>query len=135
MCKNRKSPSILPIIPPIRKTFEEIKEIIDNVKYNKNLGVCLDTCHVFCAGYDIKNNLDNVLDEFDKIIGLDRLKAIHLNDTFNGLKSEFNKKQDPQSLATENAQREMAERSRKMEEANKAKELSEKFLNGNFDIK
>lgn len=67
----------------IGKTFEELKEIIDNVECNEHLGVCLDTCHVYCAGYDIKNNLDNVLDEFDKIIGLDRLKAIHLNDTFN----------------------------------------------------
>jgi len=74
----------------IGKTFEEIKRIIDGVKLNKYLGVCLDTCHVYCAGYDIKNDLDGVLDEFDRIIGLDRLKAIHLNDTFN----DFNTKKD-----------------------------------------
>ncbi len=74
----------------IGKTFEELKEIIDSVKYNDHIGVCLDTCHVFCAGYDIKNHLDDVLDEFDKIIGLDKLKAIHLNDTFN----DFNTHKD-----------------------------------------
>lgn len=67
----------------IGKTFEELKEIIDNVECREHLGVCLDTCHVFCAGYDIKNDLDGVLDSFDKIIGLDKLKAIHMNDTFN----------------------------------------------------
>jgi deoxyribonuclease-4 len=67
----------------IGKTFEELKEIIDNVECPEHLGVCLDTCHVFCAGYDIKNDLDGVLDSFDKIIGLDKLKAIHMNDTFN----------------------------------------------------
>jgi len=67
----------------IGKTFEELKEIIDNVECCEHLGVCLDTCHVFCAGYDIKNDLDGVLDSFDKIIGLDKLKAIHMNDTFN----------------------------------------------------
>ena len=67
----------------IGKTFEELKEIIDNVECHEHLGVCLDTCHVFCAGYDIKNDLDGVLDSFDKIIGLDKLKAIHMNDTFN----------------------------------------------------
>lgn len=67
----------------IGKTFEELKEIIDNFECREHLGVCLDTCHVFCAGYDIKNDLDGVLDSFDKIIGLDKLKAIHMNDTFN----------------------------------------------------
>ena len=74
----------------IGKTFEEIKRIIDGVKFNHNLGVCMDTCHVYCAGYDIKNHLDDVLDEFDKIIGLDKLKAIHLNDSFN----DFNTHKD-----------------------------------------
>ena len=62
-------------------TFEQIKQIIDGVTHNEKLGVCLDTCHIFSAGYDIVNNLDGVLQEFDQIIGLDRLKAIHLNDS------------------------------------------------------
>ena len=67
----------------IGRNFEEIKAIIDKVELNDKLGVCLDTCHVYDAGYDIVNNLDNVLAEFDKIIGIDRLKAIHLNDSKN----------------------------------------------------
>ncbi len=67
----------------IGRSFEEIAKIIDRVELNDHLGVCLDTCHVYDAGYDILNNLDNVLEEFDKIIGLDRLKAIHLNDSKN----------------------------------------------------
>lgn len=67
----------------IGRNFEEIKAIIEGVELKSHLGVCLDTCHVFDAGYDIVNNLDNVLDEFDRIIGLDRLKAIHLNDSKN----------------------------------------------------
>lgn len=71
----------------IGRSFEEIKQIIDGVKLNSKLGVCLDTCHVYDAGYDILQNLDGVLDEFDKIIGLDRLKAIHINDTKNPFES------------------------------------------------
>lgn len=67
----------------IGRSFEEIKTIIDGVKLNHKLGVCLDTCHVYDAGYDIVNNLDDVINEFDKIIGLDRLKAIHINDSKN----------------------------------------------------
>ena len=67
----------------VGRSFEEIKSIIDKVKLNEKLGVCLDTCHVYDGGYDIVNDLDNVLLEFDRIIGLDRLKAIHLNDTKN----------------------------------------------------
>lgn len=63
--------------------FEELREIIDKTELNEKLGVCLDTCHVYDAGYDIVNNLDGVLDEFDRIIGLERLKAIHLNDSKN----------------------------------------------------
>lgn len=63
--------------------FEELREIIDKTVLNEKLGVCLDTCHVYDAGYDIVNDLDGVLDEFDKIIGLERLKAIHLNDSKN----------------------------------------------------
>lgn len=65
--------------------FEEIKSIIDNTRLNEKLGVCLDTCHIFDAGYDIVNNLDGVLEEFDKIVGIERLKAIHLNDSMNYL--------------------------------------------------
>lgn len=61
--------------------FEELAEIIANTNLNKKLGVCLDTCHIFAAGYDIVNNLDGVFTEFDRIIGLNRLKAIHLNDS------------------------------------------------------
>lgn len=61
--------------------FEELRRIIDLTVINEKLGVCLDTCHVFSAGYDIVNDLDGVLKEFDRIIGLERLKAIHLNDS------------------------------------------------------
>ena len=61
--------------------FEQIKAIIDKVEHNEKLGVCLDTCHIFSAGYNIVNDLDSVLNEFDNIIGLDRLKAVHLNDS------------------------------------------------------
>lgn len=64
-------------------TFEEIRAIIDGVKDNSHLGVCLDTCHVWDGGYDIVADFDKVLDEFDAIIGLDRLKAIHINDSMN----------------------------------------------------
>ncbi|MCI5605678.1 MAG: deoxyribonuclease IV [Clostridia bacterium] len=74
----------------IGRSFEELREIIDKVELNEKLGVCLDTCHVYDAGYDIVNNLDGVLDEFDKIIGLDRLKAIHMNDS----KNPFNSHKD-----------------------------------------
>ena len=69
----------------IGSSFEELKMIIDGVKLNDKIGVCLDTCHVFDAGYDIANNLESVLEDFDRIIGLDRLKAIHLNDSMNYL--------------------------------------------------
>ena len=61
--------------------FEELAEIIAKTNLNDKLGVCMDTCHIFAAGYDIVNNLDGVFAEFDKIIGLERLKAIHLNDS------------------------------------------------------
>ena len=67
--------------------FEELARIIDGVTLKDKLGVCLDTCHVYDAGYDIVNNLDGVLEEFDRIIGLDRLKAIHLNDSMNSIGS------------------------------------------------
>ena len=65
----------------IGRSFEEIASIIEKVELKDKIGVCLDTCHVYSAGYDIVNNLDDVLEEFDRIIGLDRLKAIHLNDS------------------------------------------------------
>ena len=65
--------------------FEELREILDRVELNQKMGVCLDTCHVWDGGYDIANHLDEVLDEFDRIIGLSRLKAIHLNNTQNPL--------------------------------------------------
>ena len=71
----------------VGRTFEEIAEIISRVELKDKMGVCLDTCHVYDAGYDIVNNLDGVLEEFDRIIGLDRLKAIHLNDSKNPFKS------------------------------------------------
>ena len=71
----------------VGRSFEEIAEIISRVELKGHIGVCLDTCHVYDAGYDIVNDLDNVLDEFDRIIGLDRLHAIHLNDSKNPFKS------------------------------------------------
>jgi len=74
----------------IGKSFEEIKSIIDRVKYNELIGVCIDTCHLYSAGYDIVNDLDSVIEEFDDIIGLNRLKAIHLNDSM----AEFNSNKD-----------------------------------------
>lgn len=67
----------------VGRTFEEIRQIIDRTELNEKLGVCLDTCHVYDGEYDIVNNLDGVLEEFDKVIGLDRLKAIHINDSKN----------------------------------------------------
>ncbi len=67
----------------VGKTFEELREIIDRVELKDKLGVCLDTCHVWDGGYDIVNDFDGVLTQFDKIIGLDRLKAIHFNDSKN----------------------------------------------------
>ncbi|MBO7718851.1 MAG: deoxyribonuclease IV [Methanosphaera sp.] len=71
----------------IGRSFEELRSIIDLVEIDEKLCVCLDTCHVYDAGYDIVNDLDGVLDEFDSIIGLDKLKAIHLNDSMYGLSS------------------------------------------------
>lgn len=65
--------------------FEELREIIDRVSLSSHVGVCLDTCHVWDGGYDIVGDLDGVLSEFDRVIGLDRLKAIHLNDSLNNL--------------------------------------------------
>ena len=67
----------------VGRSFEEIKAIIDGVELDKKLGVCFDTCHVWDGGYDIAGDLDKVLEEFDKVIGLNRLKAVHLNDSMN----------------------------------------------------
>ncbi len=67
----------------VGRTFEELRDIIDRVELKDQVGVCLDTCHVWDGGYDIKNNLDGVIDEFDRVIGLDRLHAIHINDSKN----------------------------------------------------
>lgn len=63
--------------------FEELREIIDRVELSDKLGVCLDTCHVSDAGYDIADDTDGVLTEFDRVIGLDRLRAVHVNDSLN----------------------------------------------------
>ena len=71
----------------VGRSFEELRAILDKVRLNEKMGVCLDTCHVFDGGYDIVNDLDGVLEQFDKIIGLERLHAIHLNDSLNVLGS------------------------------------------------
>ena len=67
----------------VGRTFEELAAIIERVDLDDHVGVCLDTCHVWDAGYDIVGDLDGVLEEFDRVIGLDRLHAIHLNDSMN----------------------------------------------------
>ena len=67
--------------------FEELRAIIDSAALGERLGVCLDTCHVWDAGYDIAGELDSVLDKFDSVVGLNRLKAIHINDSLNVLSS------------------------------------------------
>ena len=69
------------------RTFGELRAILDRVTLREKLGVCLDTCHVWDGGYDIATNLGGVLSEFDRIIGLDRLRAVHLNDSLNPLGS------------------------------------------------
>ena len=71
----------------VGRNFQELRQIIDQVELKEKLGVCLDTCHVWDGGYEIVSDLDGVFTEFDQIIGLDRLKAIHLNDSMNGLGS------------------------------------------------
>ena len=67
----------------VGRDFGEIKAIIDKVELSDKVGVCLDTCHVYDAGYDIVNDLDSVLEEFDKVIGIEKLRAIHINDSKN----------------------------------------------------
>lgn len=71
----------------VGRNFEELREILDRVELQEKMGVCLDTCHVYDAGYDIVKDLDGVLNAFDRIIGLHRLKAVHLNDSMFGLNS------------------------------------------------
>jgi deoxyribonuclease IV len=71
----------------VGKSFEELSQILDRVTLSEKMGICLDTCHVYDAGYDIVDDLDGVLKEFDEIIGLEKLKAIHLNDSKNPFKS------------------------------------------------
>ena len=71
----------------VGRSFEELASILDKVQLNAKLGVCLDTCHVFDGGYDIVNDLEGVLEQFDKLIGLDKLHAIHINDSKNTLGS------------------------------------------------
>lgn len=71
----------------VGRTFEEIRAILDRVELSGKLGVCLDTCHIWDGGYDIAEDLDAVLQEFDDVIGLDRLKAVHFNDSKNPIGS------------------------------------------------
>lgn len=77
--------------------FEQLKQIIDKVHHKEKIGICLDTCHIFSAGYDIVNNLEGVLEEFDSILGIERLKAIHLNDSM----MPFGSKKDRHSVIGE----------------------------------
>lgn len=69
----------------VGRSFEELARILDGVTHDEAMGVCLDTCHVWDAGYDVAGALDEVLDEFDRVVGLGRLKALHLNDSKNPL--------------------------------------------------
>ena len=71
----------------VGRSFEELASILDKVQLNDRMGVCLDTCHIFDGGYDIVNDLEGVLEQFDRIIGLDKLRAIHINDSKNTLGS------------------------------------------------
>lgn len=68
-------------------TFEDLRAILDRVSLRETMGVCLDTCHVYSAGYDIVHDLDGVLQQFDKVIGLKKLKAVHLNDSLTPFRS------------------------------------------------
>ncbi len=77
----------------IGRTFDELQEILSRVELSDKMGVCLDTCHVYDGGYDIVNNLDGVLEEFDKKIGLNKLCAIHLNDSMNPFESHKDRHQ------------------------------------------
>lgn len=81
----------------IGRSIEELKAIIDGVKHNKNLGICIDTCHLYSSGYDIVNDLDGVLKEIDNLVGIERLKAVHLNDS----KVEFASNKDRHEIIGE----------------------------------
>lgn len=74
----------------VGKSIDELKAIIDRVNYNEKIGICIDTCHLYSSGLDIVNNLDGVLNQIDEAIGIERVKAIHLNDSM----TEFNSKKD-----------------------------------------
>lgn len=71
----------------VGRTFEEIAAIIEKVKVKEKIGVCWDTCHIYDAGYDIVNDLDGVIEHFDEVVGLDKLHAVHINDSKNPFKS------------------------------------------------
>lgn len=77
----------------IGRTFEELREILNRVELSEKMGICLDTCHVYDGGYDIVNDLDGVLEKFDKVIGLNKLRAIHLNDSMNPFESHKDRHQ------------------------------------------
>lgn len=77
----------------VGRSFEELRSIIDRVEQNERLGVCLDTCHIYDGGYDIVGHLDEVLKEFDDVIGLTRLRAVHLNDSMNPMGSHKDRHQ------------------------------------------
>lgn len=77
----------------VGRCFEELRAILDRVELAGKMGVCLDTCHVFDGGYDVAGDLDGVLEEFDRVIGLDRLRAVHLNDSMNPLGSHKDRHQ------------------------------------------
>ncbi|MCC8112114.1 MAG: deoxyribonuclease IV [Ruminococcus sp.] len=77
----------------IGRSFEELHEILDSITLSEKIGVCLDTCHIWEGGYDIVHNLDDVLNEFDHIIGLSRLYAVHLNDSMNPLSAHKDRHQ------------------------------------------
>ncbi len=78
----------------IGRTFEELRRIINEVQIQSRIGICLDTCHIYDGGYDITSNLDFVLDEFDTIIGLNYLRAVHLNDSMNSVGSHKDRHQN-----------------------------------------
>ena len=78
----------------VGSSFDELSQILNRVNLVEKMGVCLDTCHVYSAGYDIVNNLDGVLEQFDKSIGIEKLKAIHLNDSM----TSFDSKKDRHAL-------------------------------------
>jgi len=72
-------------------TFEDLAAIMEHNNYKDRLGVCFDTCHVYCSGYDLKNDLDRVLEKFDEVIGIDKLKAFHLNDSLKPMGSKVDR--------------------------------------------